>query len=68
MNTQALLTHLQHHLPGLLAVYLFGSHAQGTAGLTVMSIWLCFWPAKSTLCRYGSFQVIWRISRAVRWT
>ncbi|AKJ97032.1 MULTISPECIES: type VII toxin-antitoxin system MntA family adenylyltransferase antitoxin [Pseudomonas] len=32
MNTQALLTHLQHHLPDLLAVYLFGSHAQGTAG------------------------------------
>ncbi|MGP0013940.1 type VII toxin-antitoxin system MntA family adenylyltransferase antitoxin [Pseudomonas sp.] len=32
MNTQALLTHLQNHLPDLLAVYLFGSHAQGTAG------------------------------------
>jgi len=32
MNTQALLTHLRNHLPGLLAVYLFGSHAQGTAG------------------------------------
>ncbi|MBD0703602.1 MULTISPECIES: type VII toxin-antitoxin system MntA family adenylyltransferase antitoxin [unclassified Pseudomonas] len=32
MNIQALLTHLQNHLPGLLAVYLFGSHAQGTAG------------------------------------
>ena len=31
MNTQALLTHLQNHLPDLLAVYLFGSHAQGTA-------------------------------------
>ena len=32
MNTQALLIHLQNHLPDLLAVYLFGSHAQGTAG------------------------------------
>lgn len=32
MNTQALLTHLQRSLPDLLAVYLFGSHAQGTAG------------------------------------
>ena len=32
MNIQALLTHLQNHLPDLLAVYLFGSHAQGTAG------------------------------------
>jgi len=32
MNTQALLTHLQSHLPDLLAVYLFGSQAQGTAG------------------------------------
>lgn len=32
MNAQALLTHLQNRLPGLLAVYLFGSHAQGTAG------------------------------------
>ncbi|AOS40562.1 type VII toxin-antitoxin system MntA family adenylyltransferase antitoxin [Pseudomonas brassicacearum] len=32
MNTQALLTHLQNQLSGLLAVYLFGSHAQGTAG------------------------------------
>ena len=32
MNAQALLTHLQNHLPDLLAVYLFGSHAQGTAG------------------------------------
>lgn len=32
MDTQALLTHLQDHLPGLLAVYLFGSHAQGFAG------------------------------------
>jgi uncharacterized protein len=32
MNTQALLTHLQNQLPGLLAVYLFGSHAQGIAG------------------------------------
>ena len=32
MKTQALLAHLQNHLPGLLAVYLFGSHAQGTAG------------------------------------
>ncbi|WP_434699094.1 type VII toxin-antitoxin system MntA family adenylyltransferase antitoxin [Pseudomonas sp. D1-1] len=32
MNTQALLSYLHHHLPGLLAVYLFGSHAQGTAG------------------------------------
>src|SRR5450830_318810 len=32
MNTQALLTHLQNHFPDLLAVYLFGSHAQGTAG------------------------------------
>jgi len=26
------LTHLQSHLPDLLAVYLFGSQAQGTAG------------------------------------
>ncbi|MFL6965611.1 type VII toxin-antitoxin system MntA family adenylyltransferase antitoxin [Pseudomonas alvandae] len=32
MNAQASLTHLQNHLPDLLAVYLFGSHAQGTAG------------------------------------
>ncbi|WP_248769234.1 nucleotidyltransferase domain-containing protein [Pseudomonas sp. MWU12-2345] len=32
MNIQALLTHLQNHLPDLLAVYLFGRHAQGTAG------------------------------------
>ena len=32
MNTQALLTHLQNRLPDLLAVYLFGSHAQGDAG------------------------------------
>jgi predicted nucleotidyltransferase len=32
MNIQALLTHLQNHLPDLLAVYLFGSHAQRTAG------------------------------------
>lgn len=32
MDIQALLTHLQDHLPDLLAVYLFGSHAQGTAG------------------------------------
>ena len=31
MNTQALLTHLQNRLPDLLAVYLFGSQAQGTA-------------------------------------
>jgi predicted nucleotidyltransferase len=29
MNIQALLTHLQNHLPDVLAVYLFGSHAQG---------------------------------------
>ncbi|NUT87479.1 nucleotidyltransferase domain-containing protein [Pseudomonas corrugata] len=32
MNIQALLTYLQNHLPDLLAVYLFGSHAQGTSG------------------------------------
>ncbi|WP_434608969.1 nucleotidyltransferase domain-containing protein [Pseudomonas sp. D2-30] len=32
MNAHALLTHLQNHLPDLLAVYLFGSHAQETAG------------------------------------
>lgn len=32
MDIQALLTHLQDQLPDLLAVYLFGSHAQGTAG------------------------------------
>lgn len=32
MDIQALLTHLQDQFPDLLAVYLFGSHAQGTAG------------------------------------
>ncbi|MCG6574250.1 nucleotidyltransferase domain-containing protein [Pseudomonas sp. AF32] len=32
MDIQALLTHLQDRFPDLLAVYLFGSHAQGTAG------------------------------------
>lgn len=32
MDIQALLIHLQDQLPDLLAVYLFGSHAQGTAG------------------------------------
>jgi predicted nucleotidyltransferase len=32
MNIQALLTHLQNQLSDVLAIYLFGSHAQGTAG------------------------------------
>lgn len=32
MNYEALAAHLRAHLPNLLAVYLFGSRADGTAG------------------------------------
>ncbi|TWC13210.1 hypothetical protein FBY06_13334 [Pseudomonas sp. SJZ085] len=45
LNTQALLTYLQSHLPDLLAVYLFGSHAQDPENAK----------APSGVCRTGLF-------------